>query len=124
MRQVWGKQHNIGMTIISMSLSLTAGLVSRSIIDYPIGGSGAIVQALVRDLQKWGGTLRLGTYVEQILVESGKAVGVRLRNGETLRAAIGRLARLYCGSGDHVSGGIWSAMAPCPRGKSCLDGTD
>lgn len=33
--------------------------------DYPIGGSGAIVNALVRGLEKNGGTLRLGTHVEQ-----------------------------------------------------------
>ena len=33
--------------------------------DYPVGGSGAIVEALVRGLRKHGGTLRLGTHVEQ-----------------------------------------------------------
>eukprot|EP00903_Cladosiphon_okamuranus_P006653 g6496.t1 len=48
-------------------------------LDYPIGGSGAIVDALVRGLKKNGGTLRLGTHVEQVLVEGKKAVGVRLR---------------------------------------------
>lgn len=34
--------------------------------DYPIGGSGAIVDALVRGLEKNGGALRLGTHVEQV----------------------------------------------------------
>lgn len=73
---------------IAPEVAFMFGERTRSVIDYPIGGSGAIVQALVRGLQKWGGTLRLGTHVEQILVESGKAVGVRLRSGETLKAAI------------------------------------
>lgn len=35
-------------------------------IDYPVGGSGAIVNALVRGLEKNGGTLKLGTHVEQV----------------------------------------------------------
>jgi phytoene dehydrogenase-like protein len=56
------------------------------VVDYPLGGSGAIVQALVRGLEKWGGTLRLNAHVEQILVENGQAVGVRLRSGKAIAA--------------------------------------
>ncbi|MGB3202736.1 MAG: NAD(P)/FAD-dependent oxidoreductase [Nodosilinea sp.] len=55
-------------------------------LDYPIGGSAAIVDALVRGLEKFGGTLRLGAHVEQILVEGERAVGVVLRSGESLKA--------------------------------------
>ncbi|RZM81714.1 FAD-dependent oxidoreductase [Leptolyngbya iicbica LK] len=55
-------------------------------VDYPVGGSEAIVNALVRGLQKWGGELRLGTHVEQILVEDGRATGVRLQSGEAIAA--------------------------------------
>jgi phytoene dehydrogenase-like protein len=54
-------------------------------LDYPIGGSGALVQALVQGLENHGGRLRLNAHVEQILVEGDRAVGVRLRDGETLR---------------------------------------
>ncbi|NER79065.1 MAG: FAD-dependent oxidoreductase [Leptolyngbya sp. SIO1D8] len=57
-------------------------------VDYPVGGSEALVHALVRGLKKWGGELRLGTHVEQILVQQGRAVGVKLRRGETLHAPI------------------------------------
>ncbi|MEO1149279.1 MAG: all-trans-retinol 13,14-reductase, partial [Cyanobacteria bacterium J06638_22] len=45
-------------------------------VDYPVGGSEALVNALVRGLQRWGSELRLGTHVEQVLVKSGKALGV------------------------------------------------
>lgn len=45
-----------------------AGAPCFSIADYPVGGSGAIVDALVRGLEKNGGTLRLGTHVEQVYV--------------------------------------------------------
>ncbi len=56
------------------------------VLDYPVGGSGSLVAALVRGLQKHGGELRLNTHVETILVEQGRAVGVALRGGKTIRA--------------------------------------
>ena len=55
-------------------------------LDYPIGGSGALVDALVRGLNKYGGQLILNAHVEQVLVENNQAVGVRLRNGKEIRA--------------------------------------
>ncbi|NMF86572.1 NAD(P)/FAD-dependent oxidoreductase [Nodosilinea sp. P-1105] len=55
-------------------------------LDYPIGGSAALVNALVRGLKKYGGTLRLGAHVEQVLVTDQRATGVVLRSGETLQA--------------------------------------
>jgi carotene isomerase len=71
---------------IAPEVAFMFGERTQSCVDYPIGGSGAIVAALVRGLERWGGKLRLGAHVEQILVESGKAVGVRLRGGEVLHA--------------------------------------
>ncbi|MCF4965846.1 phytoene desaturase family protein [Nostoc sp. CMAA1605] len=72
---------------IAPEVAFMLGERSRG-VEYPVGGSAAIVNALVRGLEKWGGKLRLGCHVEQILVESGKVTGVRLRNGEVLSAAI------------------------------------
>ncbi|MEK0191759.1 NAD(P)/FAD-dependent oxidoreductase [Microcoleus anatoxicus] len=73
---------------VAPEIAFMIGERSRSVIEYPVGGSGAIVDALVRGLHRWGGKLRLGTPVEQILVESGRATGVRLQNGEIIRAPI------------------------------------
>jgi carotene isomerase len=56
------------------------------VLDYPLGGSGALVDALVRGLQKRGSELLLNAHVERVLVEQGRAVGVQLKNGKTLRA--------------------------------------
>lgn len=54
--------------------------------DYPIGGSGAIVDALVRGLEKNGGTLRLGTHVEQVSkVYLSVGVAARCRDLELVR---------------------------------------
>ena len=60
-----------------------------AILDYPMGGSGAVIDALVRGLEKHGGTLRLRSHVEEILIDeaSGRATGVRLRSGEQLTAS-------------------------------------
>ncbi|MBW4525642.1 MAG: NAD(P)/FAD-dependent oxidoreductase [Phormidium tanganyikae FI6-MK23] len=73
---------------IAPEVAFMFGERTRSVIDYPIGGSGAIVDALVRGLKKWGGTLKLGTHIEKILVESGKVRGIRSRNGEEISASI------------------------------------
>lgn len=56
------------------------------VLDYPIGGSGAIVDALVRGLQRHGGQLILNAHVEEVVVKGGRAVGVLLGNGEEIRA--------------------------------------
>ena len=55
-----------------------------AILDYPVGGSGAVVDALVRGIERHGGRVRLSTHVERINVEAGRAVGVTLRGGEVL----------------------------------------
>jgi len=53
---------------------------------YPVGGSGRIAQTLLRTVAQSGGWTRIATSVESILVEGGEAVGVRLDDGEELRA--------------------------------------
>ena len=56
-------------------------------LDYPVGGSEALVEALVRGVEKRGGQLMLNAHVEEILVERGRAIGVRLRGGKEIRAS-------------------------------------
>lgn len=55
-------------------------------INYPLGGSGSIPEALVEGFERFGGEIRYGARVERILVEEGTAVGVRLQGGSELRA--------------------------------------
>lgn len=54
---------------------------------YPKGGAGSIPTTLVRHLRAAGGRLELQTPVTQILVEHGRAIGVRLHDGRELRSA-------------------------------------
>ncbi|GAB5414613.1 MAG: phytoene desaturase [Congregibacter sp.] len=53
-----------------------------------MGGTGALVDAMVKLMQSQGASLRCNAEVEEILVENGAACGVRLTSGETLRSKI------------------------------------
>lgn len=53
-----------------------------------VGGTGRIVDGLVGLARSQGVEFRLGAEVDRIEVDNGRAAGVRLRNGETLRADI------------------------------------
>ncbi len=62
-------------------------------LDYPRGGTGAVVDALVRGFTKRGGKLHLGAHVQEIMAEPAsdpkqkpRATGVRLRNGRVIKA--------------------------------------
>ena len=55
-------------------------------INYPQGGVGVIAQKLVAGLERHGGAIRYRSRVVKVLLEQGKAVGVRLANGEELRS--------------------------------------
>jgi phytoene dehydrogenase-like protein len=70
--------------------ALHAGLVNHYFDGgwYPRGGAFTLPRAFVRGLKRAGGELRLSTSVEQILFERGRAIGVRLRGGEELRAGL------------------------------------
>ena len=53
---------------------------------YPVGGSGEIARQLLGTVKEKGGWTRILADVEQILVEGGKACGVRLKGGEEIRS--------------------------------------
>ncbi|MEV5427957.1 NAD(P)/FAD-dependent oxidoreductase [Streptomyces sp. NPDC052701] len=52
----------------------------------PVGGSGALTEALTRRLLARGGTLRCGQRAGRIIVRGGRAVGVRTADGEAVEA--------------------------------------
>ena len=55
---------------------------------FAMGGTGKLVEALVRLFADLGGTLRLSTKVSEIVIDdrSGRATGVRLASGEVIAA--------------------------------------
>jgi len=52
----------------------------------PIGGTCKMGETLQRGLEKFGGKLQMNAHVDEILVENGRAVGVRLKNGNVVKA--------------------------------------
>jgi phytoene desaturase len=68
--------------------TLIAFLERKWGVHFPIGGTGALVQGLLGLIEEQGGSLRLDADVEEVIVESGRARGVRLRNGEELSSDI------------------------------------
>ena len=66
---------------------------------FAMGGTGSLVNALVRLFNELGGTMLLSTEVDEIETADGRATGVRLANGETLSAEIvvcnGEVAEAY-----------------------------
>ena len=56
-------------------------------LDFPRGGSGAIAEALQRGVEKHSnGRVCVNAHVEEILVENGKASGVKLSDGTIIKA--------------------------------------
>ena len=55
---------------------------------FAMGGTGAVIRALVRLFQELGGAIRLSSEVEEILVDAStrRATGVRLAGGEVVAA--------------------------------------
>ena len=69
------------------SIYLLIGALERKFgVSFPVGGTAALVAALVKLAGALGVELRTGATVEQILVEGGQARGVRLEGGAELRA--------------------------------------
>lgn len=62
----------------------TGGAAGAQIV--PKGGMGAVVSAIRAAAENVGVTIRTGTPVAKIIIEKGRAVGVRLDNGEILPA--------------------------------------
>ena len=84
----------------------------NAVMDFPIGGSGAIASALERGILKYGGKVHRRSHVEEILIEDGKAIGVRLRgvdkdgNNKEIKASKGIVSNCD----------MWSTYNMIPKG--------
>ncbi len=68
--------------------SLINTLERRFGVHWAMGGTGALIKGLVNLLEERGAQVRCSAPVTRILIENGRAVGVQLQNGETLRSDI------------------------------------
>lgn len=67
---------------------LISYLERRHGVHFAMGGTGALVQGLVKLIRGQGGVVRCGAEVAEIVVADGAANGVRLTTGEVIRADI------------------------------------
>jgi all-trans-retinol 13,14-reductase len=71
-------------------VAVHAGLLNHFLAGgayYPRGGGQVMAAHLIDLIQTHGGQVRTKALVERILVENGRALGVRLSGGETIKAA-------------------------------------
>lgn len=73
-----------GTITAEMGLMLGEFYAPGAVMDCPIGGAKAIVDALVRGVEKKGGEIYLKSRVDEIVVEDGKATGVKVENGKKI----------------------------------------
>ena len=79
----------------SLALYTMPGFVHTYPSGIPVGGSGALVEALIRCLEAQGASLRKNCAVEKILVAGGRASGVALAGGETIAAKTAIIAQIH-----------------------------
>ncbi|MEZ4391337.1 MAG: NAD(P)/FAD-dependent oxidoreductase [Polyangiales bacterium] len=82
------------------SFAIHAGVVHHFFhgAHYPVGGAGNIARALLRTVADAGGWTRIRAEVDQVLIEGGAAVGVRMKDGEEIRAG-----RVVCATNARVT---------------------
>jgi beta-carotene ketolase (CrtO type) len=60
----------------------------------PVGGTGALTQALLNLVKSLGGEVLTERSVERVLIDQGKAVGVRVKGGSEYRAKEGVISNI------------------------------
>ncbi len=89
LRTVFAAQWGYYGSVPSRSSFAMQALVVRHFMRgayYPVGGSGEIARHLLRRVADAGGWTRIRADVDEIMIHRGKAVGVRLADGEEIRA--------------------------------------
>lgn len=71
-------------TLLSAAATQAARFTSH--VGLPIGGMGAVSQAMARSAEAVGAHIRTGADVRRILVDHSRVVGVELADGQQLRA--------------------------------------
>ena len=81
-------QKNLAVGAMMMAMRHYPGMAR------PKGGTGALTQALVNLVRDRGGVILTDQYVKQILIDDGRAVGVRVAGGQEYRAKRGIISNI------------------------------
>jgi all-trans-retinol 13,14-reductase len=79
-----------GLTPKNASFGIHAMVVNHYLrgAGYPVGGSGRIAAEVIPEIEAAGGAVVVGAEVTEILVERGRAMGVRMKDDREFRAPI------------------------------------
>jgi phytoene dehydrogenase-like protein len=72
----------------ALFLLMVLGYLERGYLSRPIGGTAAFRDALVRSYESLGGVATVHATVDEVLVEGGRARGVRLSDGTMLHSDV------------------------------------
>jgi beta-carotene ketolase (CrtO type) len=81
-------QKNLALGAMMMAMRHNPGMAR------PRGGTGALTQALVNVVRDRGGVILTDQQVKQVLVDDGRAVGVRVAGGKEYRAKNGVISNI------------------------------
>ena len=81
-------QKNLAIGVMMMAMRHNPGMAR------PRGGTGALVQALVKLVNSKGGVILTDQHVEKILINDAKAEGVRVAGGKEYRAKHGVISNI------------------------------
>ncbi len=81
-------QKNLAIGLMMMSMRHSPGMAR------PRGGTGSLVAALVKRVQSLGGEILCDRPIKQVLIDNGKAVGVRTATGAEYRATHGVISNI------------------------------
>ena len=81
-------QKSLGIGALMMAMRHDPGMAR------PRGGTGALVQALLNLVKSKGGVVLTDQTVQKVLIDDGKAVGVRVANGTEYRANRGVISNI------------------------------
>lgn len=73
--------------IAASSLIAALGFRSKGDGGWPMGGSLEMVQRMQKKLESLGGRLHLGVEIDEIVIENGKAIGVRTKKAGEIKKA-------------------------------------
>ncbi|MBW4050978.1 MAG: NAD(P)/FAD-dependent oxidoreductase [Proteobacteria bacterium] len=73
-------------TVFTLLYRMAAGSAAGDSLAQPVGGLGALCEALARAARAAGASIRTGTPVKRVLVRDDRAAGVMLESGEDFEA--------------------------------------
>lgn len=73
-----------GTITAEMAMMLGEFYEPGAVMDAPKGGACSIIKALLRGIEKHGGSVFLNSHVDEIVIEAGRATGILLKRGNKL----------------------------------------